>query len=74
MLNTILTDSTVKRSFKKELSKEAQEQYGSRKSYASMEESGERYVLTAPEVSFLASRDSFYRATAGENAWPWVQL
>jgi predicted pyridoxine 5'-phosphate oxidase superfamily flavin-nucleotide-binding protein len=54
--------------------KEAQEQYGSRKSYARMEESGDRYVLTEQEVSFIASRDSFYMATVGENGWPYVQF
>ena len=54
--------------------KEAQTQYGSRKSYARMEESGDRYVLTEQEVSFIASRDSFYMATVGENGWPYVQF
>ncbi len=54
--------------------KEAQEQYGSRKSYARMEESGDRYILTEQEISFIAARDSFYMATVGENGWPYVQF
>ena len=54
--------------------KEAQERYGSRKSYAHMEESGDRYVLTETEIPFIESRDSFYMATVGENGWPYVQF
>lgn len=54
--------------------KKAQEQYGSRKSYARMEESGDRYVLTNREIPFIESRDSFYLATVGENGWPYVQF
>ena len=54
--------------------KEAQERYGSRKSYARMEESGDRYVLTEKEIPFIESRDSFYMATVGENGWPYVQF
>jgi len=54
--------------------KQAQEQYGSRKSYARMEESGDCYVLTEKEISFIESRDSFYMATVGENGWPYVQF
>lgn len=54
--------------------KVAQAQYGSRKAYARMEESGDRYVLTEKEFSFIESRDSFYMATVGENGWPYVQF
>ena len=54
--------------------KKAQEQYGSRKSYARMEASGDRYVLTDREIPFIQSRDSFYMATVGENGWPYVQF
>ena len=53
--------------------KKFQEQYGSRKSYARMEASGDRYVLTNREITFIQSRDSFYMATVGENGWPYVQ-
>ena len=54
--------------------KKVQEQYGSRKSYARMEKSGDQYVLTEREISFIESRDSFYMATVGENGWPYVQF
>ena len=53
--------------------KKFQEQYGSRESYARMEASGDRYVLTNREITFIQSRDSFYMATVGENGWPYVQ-
>jgi predicted pyridoxine 5'-phosphate oxidase superfamily flavin-nucleotide-binding protein len=53
--------------------KKLQEQHGSRKSYARMEISGDKYVLTEREISFIKSRDSFYMATVGENGWPYVQ-
>ncbi len=54
--------------------KEAQERYGTRHAYARMESSGDRYVLTDKEASFIQSRDSFYMATVGENGWPYVQF
>ncbi|MCG8606928.1 pyridoxamine 5'-phosphate oxidase family protein [bacterium] len=54
--------------------KRAQERYGSRKSYARMETSGDQYVLTSREIPFIQSRDSFYMATVGENGWPYVQF
>ncbi len=54
--------------------KKAQELYGSRKAYARMGESGDSYVLTEREISFIESRDSFYMATVGENGWPYVQF
>ena len=54
--------------------KKLQEQYGSRKSYARMEVSGDKYVLTSREIPFIKSRDSFYMATVGENGWPYVQF
>ena len=54
--------------------KKVQEQYGSRQSYARMEQSGDRYVLTPNEMSFIETRDSFYMATVGENDWPYVQF
>ena len=53
--------------------KKIQEQYGSRKSYARIENSGDKYVLTGREIPFIKSRDSFYMATVGENGWPYVQ-
>ena len=54
--------------------KEAQTQYGSRKTYSQMEQSGDRYVLTETEIPFIEGRDSFYIATVGENGWPYVQF
>jgi hypothetical protein len=54
--------------------KEAQTQYGSRKAYSKMEQSGDRYVLTETEIPFIEGRDSFYMATVGENGWPYVQF
>jgi hypothetical protein len=54
--------------------KKAQEHYGTRRSYARMEQAGDRYLLTDKEAEFLESRDSFYMATVGENGWPYVQF
>jgi len=51
-----------------------QERYGSRKNYAHMEKSGDRYLLTWREIDFIQSRDSFYQSTVGENGWPYVQF
>ncbi|MFT5467277.1 MAG: putative pyridoxine 5'-phosphate oxidase superfamily flavin-nucleotide-binding protein [Verrucomicrobiales bacterium] len=53
--------------------KMAQERYGARKNGARMEQSGDRFILTETENAFIASRDSFYIASAGENGWPYVQ-
>lgn len=54
--------------------KKAQERYGTRRPYARMETTGDRYALTDREVSFIQTRDSFYMATVGENGWPYVQF
>ena len=54
--------------------KKEQERYGTRRSYARMERSGDRYVLGDKETSYIQSRDSFYMATVGENGWPYVQF
>jgi len=54
--------------------KQAQEQYGSRKSYARMETAGDQYALTEREIPFIQDRDSFYMATVGENGWPYMQF
>jgi predicted pyridoxine 5'-phosphate oxidase superfamily flavin-nucleotide-binding protein len=54
--------------------KKVQVRYGTRDAYARMEQAGDRYRLTAEEVSFIQSRDSFYTATVGENDWPYVQF
>lgn len=53
--------------------KKQQEEYGTRNSYARMENSIERYELGQQEIDFIQARDSFYMATIGENGWPYVQ-
>ncbi len=54
--------------------KAQQERYGSRGSYARMEESGDRYLLTDVEKEFIATRDGFYLSSVGENGWPYMQF
>jgi predicted pyridoxine 5'-phosphate oxidase superfamily flavin-nucleotide-binding protein len=54
--------------------KDAQKLYGTRRSYERMEHSGDRFVLTPNEISFIESRDSFYMGSVGENDWPYVQF
>lgn len=53
--------------------REMQGRFGSRQAYARMEESGDKYVLTPREISFIEARDHFYMATVGDNGWPYVQ-
>lgn len=53
--------------------KRLQREHGSRDSYARMEASGDRFLLTDGERSFIKARDSFYLASVGENGWPYVQ-
>jgi predicted pyridoxine 5'-phosphate oxidase superfamily flavin-nucleotide-binding protein len=54
--------------------KQVQEHYGTRRSYARMEKSGDRFMLSEEEVTFIQARDSFYLGTVGENGWPYVQF
>jgi predicted pyridoxine 5'-phosphate oxidase superfamily flavin-nucleotide-binding protein len=54
--------------------KKAQARYGTRDTYKRMEQTGDRYRLTAREAMFIQARDSFYMATVGENGWPYVQF
>lgn len=54
--------------------KRLQERHGTRRSYARLEQSEDRYRLTAREASFIQSRDGFYMASVGENGWPYVQF
>lgn len=55
--------------------KKAQDKYGSRKIYQKMDSTGpDQYRLSAREIPFIESRDSFYMATVGENGWPYVQF
>jgi predicted pyridoxine 5'-phosphate oxidase superfamily flavin-nucleotide-binding protein len=54
--------------------KSAQERAGSRASYERFAARGPRNDrLGDEEISFLASRDSFYLATVSETGWPYVQ-
>lgn len=53
--------------------KRLQREHGSRDSYARMEASGDRFLLTDVERLFIEARDSFYLASVGENGWPYVQ-
>ncbi len=56
------------------LVKAQQEQHGSRRSYARMEEAGEAGDrLGEFEREFLADRDGFYMASTGETGWPYIQ-
>ena len=51
-----------------------QEKHGSRRQYAKRENSG--FALTPigdSEAGFLAESDSFYMASIGETAWPYIQ-
>ena len=53
--------------------KAVQEQKGSRRGNASMEASGDRFILTEREIPFIEARDSIFMATVGENGWPYMQ-
>lgn len=54
--------------------KAAQTRYGSREIYERVEQSGDKCMLTAREIGFIMTRDSFYIATVGENGWPYAQF
>jgi hypothetical protein len=51
----------------------AQEANGSRRAYQRDGLATEADRLTENEIAFLATRDSFYMATAGEGGWPYIQ-
>jgi predicted pyridoxine 5'-phosphate oxidase superfamily flavin-nucleotide-binding protein len=53
--------------------KTIQENMGSRRNYERMEASGDRYILTDQERSFIESRVDFFISTVGENGWPYMQ-
>jgi hypothetical protein len=56
------------------LVKKQQEEHGSRRQYAHMEEVGpEGHVLGSDEQGFIRLRDSFYMASVSETGWPYVQ-
>lgn len=51
-----------------------QEKYGTRAAYSKMEEGGEfRNLLSWREKTYIAGRDGFYIASAGETGWPYMQ-
>ena len=54
--------------------KNVQQKNGSRDSYARMEQSGDRFILTANEIDYIAGIDHFFMSTVGENGWPYVQF
>lgn len=54
--------------------KTAQQRYGSREHNKRFEQSpDQRNSLSEFDAEFISSRDSFYQASVGENAWPYVQ-
>ncbi|SFO32614.1 hypothetical protein SAMN05428949_4955 [Chitinophaga sp. YR627] len=53
--------------------REMQEKFGSRKSYACLENSSYVDGLTENEMVFISDRDSFYMATIGGNGYPYIQ-
>lgn len=54
--------------------KAQQEKYGSRRSYARMEQMARGSKLSTNEAEFIAERDGFYLATVGESGYPYVQF
>ncbi len=54
--------------------KAQQEKYGSRRSYARMEQMERGTELSFTEADFIAERDGFYMATVGETGYPYVQF
>lgn len=54
-------------------SKKMQEKFGSRATYARMENQTFFDGMSEYEQNFIAHRDSFYMATAGENGFPYIQ-
>ena len=51
-----------------------QEKHGSRRSYVRMEAVDRGTELSPAESEFIAERDGFYLATAGENGYPYIQF
>lgn len=56
------------------LVKKQQEEHGSRRQYARMEEFGPAGNILGPdEQAFIRLRDSFYMASVSETGWPYIQ-
>ena len=57
------------------LVKQQQEQHGSRRQYARMEQTGEVDEQLGPyERQFIQERDGFYMASVSETGWPYIQF
>lgn len=54
--------------------KAQQQKYGSRRSYARMEQMARGNEFSEAEAEFIAERDGFYLATVGESGFPYVQF
>ena len=55
-------------------SKRFQERYGSRASYARMEQFKNPDGLTEYEIEFISHQDNFYMATNGKDGFPYIQF
>jgi predicted pyridoxine 5'-phosphate oxidase superfamily flavin-nucleotide-binding protein len=55
-------------------SKRFQERYGSRASYARMEQFKNPDGLTENEMDFISHQDNFYMATNGKDGFPYIQF
>ncbi|MEJ2882812.1 pyridoxamine 5'-phosphate oxidase family protein [Pedobacter sp. GR22-6] len=53
--------------------KKLQELHGSRAAYARMENGYHGEELTAAEINFISSRDSFYMASISQTGYPYIQ-
>ncbi|HTI59182.1 pyridoxamine 5'-phosphate oxidase family protein [Mucilaginibacter sp.] len=53
--------------------KKLQERYGSRSSYARLEQSTYFDGLSEQEISFINERDGFYMSTNGKDGYPYIQ-
>ncbi len=56
-----------------EETKKLQERYGSRSSYARLEQSTYYDGLSAQEIDFINERDGFYMSTNGKEGYPYIQ-
>jgi hypothetical protein len=70
--NNIMAKNFASIAFSDEV-KALQEKYGSRVSYARMEQAVYQDGLTENEIDFISQRDSFYMATTGKNGFPYIQ-
>lgn len=56
-----------------EETKKLQERYGSRSSYARLEQSSYYDGLSEQEIGFINERDGFYMSTNGKDGYPYIQ-